>query len=675
MSYTPTARLIMGVSTFPFQASNKDGMECNLFQLNDGKYEYAGYSQQEPIAQMFCMEKKEPVLEILLLCTDATMRPSAIHTAPYKKETPVDRTMSKEEQESAKEWEQLLQELPEKTRIALDESDNARMICWQEKEAERKVYEEQNRQLKEEGKTELTDKEIERKLAHHNVNGFSPVEYFIHRICYFVGRQNNPLGKSYIGRVPKEGLEQGVRDEYTFTMDDGRLLKFVLIPVDEKKPDEGIRTILQLIQIRYEHAKHTLAFTQAQEQQFEDTFWVDTHGGFRDMAMVLSSLLSLLRLDDIEAERVFGVQFQPGKKKHKIVEQKQVMEINRFVAGMEEFAAYGSTDILTEYYEQVHGRTVEDETWQVGKWLNAMNMIADGSRFSDPVMYEKGIKELKKVSDLYENDRDENRKINLEDPYFSAFINYIRKEYKLLLQEDPSPVKLIKHCYQHKLYQQALTFLESKMPDYLANIKKDESKMILFSASSKEIGKQIKRENYKGMGSRNFYVFNKYREMLQVRFEEGEQGGYYETINKIIEKFDQLDQLSVYLDTYANQPKDEETKAFYKKCTEVNSAFPEKANRENRLIKNLLLLHKGLCGCRNLYNHASEDKNRPNTEKVKLALGTYLAYVEELEESLSRKNQEKKEMQKKIKEEYSGKEQEKMYQENNNKYKGAKIEW
>ena len=57
-----------------------------------------------------------------------------------------------------------------------------------------------------------------------------------------------------------------------------------------------------------------------------ESLWIDTHGSFRDMTIVLSSLLSLLRLDDIEAERVFGVQFQPGKQLHKIVSVIKVAE-------------------------------------------------------------------------------------------------------------------------------------------------------------------------------------------------------------------------------------------------------------------------------------------------------------------------------------------------------------
>ncbi len=638
MSYTPTARLVMGVSTFPFQASNKDGMECNLFQLNDGKYEYAGYSQQEPVAQMFCMEKKESVLEFLLLCTDATLKPRVIHTAPYTKEKSVDVAMSKEKLAAAKEWEQLLQELPKQVQIALDESENARMVCWKEKEDERKGYEEQNRQLEAQGMKPLTSKEIEGKLAHHHVNGFSPVEYLIHRICYFVSGKKNSLGESYIGRTPKEGLEEGILDQYEFTLDDGRLLKFVLIPVDEKKPDEGIRTILQLIQARYEEAKNALSSVQdqEQEQQLRESLWVDIHGGFRDMAMVLSSLLSLLRLDDIEAERVFGVQFQPGKQLHKIVEQKQVMEINRFVAGMEEFAAYGSTDILTEYYEQVYGKKVEEETWRVGKWLNAMETVADGSRFSDPTLYEEGIRNLKRVIDSYD---EEKKALEQEDPYFSIFVSYIKKEYASLLKgKQPSTVEIIRRCCEKKLYQQALTFLEARMPQYLVKNENNKKNIVAFPLSSNEINQLKKAEKTSSIEADRVFLFHKYREMIQIAGAEEHSQDYYWSVKEIINHLDDLDQLQVVLKNFEEET--EEIAALYEKLKETKTVFWKSEPEGIQLVKRLLLLHKALCGCRNFFNHASEMDARPDTRQIVKALKLYLRHMDELEEALTR-HQEK----------------------------------
>ena len=211
MSYTPTARLVMAVSSFPGQAFSTAGMNCNLYQFNKSTYEYAGYSQLEPIAQMFCQEKQGQTLEFLLLCTQDSLEPKAIHTSDYT-------------QSQHPNWEILLKELPEAVRNALDESGNVRMHRFWQKET-------------------------------YDAVGFSAVEYLIHRICYFVTGNPLAIGDVQIGRKQKEGLEGNLYDSYECLLSNGQTLKFFLILVDEDKPDDGIRTTLGLLQKRYEHAK------------------------------------------------------------------------------------------------------------------------------------------------------------------------------------------------------------------------------------------------------------------------------------------------------------------------------------------------------------------------------------------------------------------------------------
>lgn len=627
MSYTPTARLVMAVSSFPGQAFSTAGMNCNLYQFNENRYEYAGYSQLEPIAQMFCQEKQGQPLEFLLLCTQDSLEPKAIHTSDYM-------------QSQHPNWEILLEELPEAVRNALDESGNVRMHRFWQKET-------------------------------YDAVGFSAVEYLIHRICYFVTGKPLVIGDVQIGRKQREGLEGNLYDSYECLLGNGQTLKFFLILVDEDKPDDGIRTTLGLLQKRYEHAKKNLQQSvvpdvAGEEEQYmglNESLWIDTHGSFRDMTIVLSSLLSLLRLDDIEAERIFGVQFQPRSQLHKIVEQKQVMEINRFVAGMEEFATYGSTDILTEYYEQVYGKTVQDETWRVGKWLKAMNMIADGSRFSDPLLYEAGIGELKQVIDGYEEEKQE---LEQEDPYFSIFVSYIRKEYESLLKgKQPSTVEIIRRCCQKKLYQQALTFLEARMPQYLVMNKENRRNIMAFPPDSKKLKTSSDGEKD------DLFLFHKYREMIQIKGAEEHKDSYW-SMKEIMNHLDDLEQLEVELKKFKKkteetaelhaklkeimnhlngleqleeelkkiEKKAEETAELYEKLKETKTVFWKSEPEGIQLVKRLLLLHKALCGCRNFFNHASEMDARPDTRQIVKALNLYLRYMDELEEALTR-HQEK----------------------------------
>lgn len=61
------SRMVMGVSTLISRYN------CNLYSTENGEYRYAGYSQLEPIAQMFLEQKNNASqIDFLLLCTEAT---------------------------------------------------------------------------------------------------------------------------------------------------------------------------------------------------------------------------------------------------------------------------------------------------------------------------------------------------------------------------------------------------------------------------------------------------------------------------------------------------------------------------------------------------------------------------------------------------------------------------
>lgn len=78
-----------------------------------------------------------------------------------------------------------------------------------------------------------------------------------------------------------------------------------------------------------------LADQLAQKQEY-----LDTHGGFREIFLVAEAVISLLKIDGIEAQGIYGVEFgrkDDGTDNNKIVDGSGGFHIFDFVSGMNEF--------------------------------------------------------------------------------------------------------------------------------------------------------------------------------------------------------------------------------------------------------------------------------------------------------------------------------------------------
>ena len=114
-------------------------------------------------------------------------------------------------------------------------------------------------------------------------------------------------------------------NDFTFTLCSGFLMKFYTDVMDVSAAVIGIMMMLtQVIDAVTDIGMGAIVDRSVEGKDGKFRPWIRRIMGpvtltsflmyavwFRDMAMVLSSLLSLLRLDDIEAERVFGVMDEP----------------------------------------------------------------------------------------------------------------------------------------------------------------------------------------------------------------------------------------------------------------------------------------------------------------------------------------------------------------------------
>lgn len=250
----------------------------------------------------------------------------------------------------------------------------------------------------------------------------------------------------------------------------GKKITFIKTDLNEEMPEEALA----------EAVRHIIVLKERDEL---GRFFIDTHGGFRDVSLVMNAITSLLRHQDIEPEMVCGTNVGLNR----ITDQKNAFDIFEFVAGMEDFTHFGRVDVLEHYFEK------KETTPQVRRLLEAMRRVAEGTQFCNPRLYKAGLKDLGQAFHGPETAEDDSGR-EKEQPYQEArdvillgiFRDYIRADYgRLLEEESQTNLNIIERCIDKKLYQQALTFIEANMPEEFAHLrffyytckKEDEAKL------------------------------------------------------------------------------------------------------------------------------------------------------------------------------------------------------
>lgn len=151
-------------------------------------------------------------------------------------------------------------------------------------------------------------------------------------------------------------------------------IKYDDILIDENQPAEGIRKATDRILLEYEDSINN---------KDEMKLWIDTQGGFRDIVVVFTAIISLLREQGIEAEKIYATRYnhksgETGQKPHPIIDQTAKYDIFKFVSAMQEFMDFGKATGLKKYYGEKNG------------FVQAIDKIADAIQMCQPQMFEEG---------------------------------------------------------------------------------------------------------------------------------------------------------------------------------------------------------------------------------------------------------------------------------------------
>ena len=407
--------------------------------------------------------------------------------------------------------------------------------------------------------------------------------------------------------------------------------------------------------------------------------YVDTHGGPRFFQDIVNDIFSLLREDvNIPPSHVFSVAGRPPK--FEVVSAGFSIELLDFVSGMTELMNYGRTDSLNRFFRLqqcgtqdppgeekqpgAEGRLVGEkqpgakerlmEETQPGKeertgeeqqsreedplgkedreLLRTIEHVATGIQLCSIPEFENN---LTKLGELLKK-RKENPDPSGYHSLLNLFIENIEHNYQGLLDENRTVMDEIRWCLEKGFYQQVLTLIEGKIPEYL-----HENGMFCFDL---EIGRIADRV------SGNFetinWLFNNHISKLgpngedrlkvfQEQASENLQERPEESLQKQAKKNLQIqaaddpeEQVPTTVADLKKRVPDTEVKSTMGKKQEYDCTVSVSDQDEARRF---LRYHLGFKEIRNLANHASRQESiLAKKEDFKKYVNAYLECIENM---------------------------------------------
>lgn len=259
---------------------------------------------------------------------------------------------------------------------------------------------------------------------------------------------------------PHSELLPSALDFFTSQMErfmDGNVPEYRIFAYTEKSEtiDESIRNSRALT-ISESIVETLHEMLSALRQLHKPHLYVDIHGGLRLQQQILSGVMSLLSIEGLEINPsdVYSVEFNQTERKGFIVCADDSIRINNFVSGLNELTQYGRIGSLREYFS-------ESKTEEVSNILDTLESISTDIQFCNVSQFEEDIQHLPNCIRAIEENKNAGTLLSL-------FMDDIRNTFRpLLTGETTTAIDEIVWCIGKGFYQQALSLIEAKMPEYL----------------------------------------------------------------------------------------------------------------------------------------------------------------------------------------------------------------
>ncbi len=193
-----------------------------------------------------------------------------------------------------------------------------------------------------------------------------------------------------------------------------------------------------------------------QEIHEGDSLYIDLSGGLRDTAMLLVTAARILRdLRQVQTRKVLYTELQNGRSiPHDVTD---LYDLYDLVSAIDEFFATGSAHALQRY------SSLKETSAEFRAVLETINNFSDHLALCQAELLPNDLKKIRKALKIPSF-----AELCLDGLFFDLLNQRLQDEFDVLLTDPKNSLPaLVSWCAQHQLYQQALTLLNEKMPDFV----------------------------------------------------------------------------------------------------------------------------------------------------------------------------------------------------------------
>lgn len=191
----------------------------------------------------------------------------------------------------------------------------------------------------------------------------------------------------------------------------------------------------------------------------EDTvnIFIDVQGGDRTGIFLINSALKLIDSRNVIVTDQFSINFSRGRKIHEIVSRNAEYDIDKLSSGMQAFINYGRVDDLIEYLNS------QPDSSEISKKLtHCIQEMGDAISICAPDLFSEQLGNIRSILDS-----DAWNKSTEKNSTFDVVVDELRSQFGILLNKKHSVTDEIKWFIDKGFIQQALTYIEDKMPQYI----------------------------------------------------------------------------------------------------------------------------------------------------------------------------------------------------------------
>lgn len=293
-------------------------------------------------------------------------------------------------------------------------------------------------------------------------------------IFYFATRKvREPLSIGLPGRqpctLPQDQFFQDIVHDYP----GGEDVHFYGVAYDEEKStEESIRQVIAMA----DKISHFMDGNTGEGT----AIYADMTGGFRYAAMMMLSVMQLLKYRGASIEGVLYSNFQ----KKAIEDVSEVHRMFSLLSGADEFANFGSVREIESYFK---GKATSSELQSL---LKVMRQFADAIRICRTPDIMPLVGRLSTSMDAFQKTGHK----TLQEDLFMQILYLIRKEYGPLLSPKPTAPDIISWCVDKDFLQQAMTLCTEWLPEYIVDERICYTNNKARQEKLADMGKEMKRD-------------------------------------------------------------------------------------------------------------------------------------------------------------------------------------